>query len=85
MAHLQPARRRAGRDSSPNGGPPVPRWVKVSGFAAVVLLLMFLTAILLGGNHGPSRHFNGAVVHVAHQTIPAGWFDSGVRTSGVSP
>jgi hypothetical protein len=34
-----------------------PRWVKVSGVVALVLVLLVLVVMLLvGGNHGPGRH-----------------------------
>jgi hypothetical protein len=34
-----------------------PRWVKVSGIVALVLVLLVLVVMLfVGGNHGPGRH-----------------------------
>jgi hypothetical protein len=35
-----------------------PRWVKVFGIVALVLVLLFLV-LLLTGNHGPGRHSSG--------------------------
>jgi hypothetical protein len=32
-----------------------PRWVKVFGVVALVVLVLFVMLLLLGG-HGPSRH-----------------------------
>lgn len=42
--------------------PSTPRWVKVSGIIAIVLILLFVIINLtgIGGNHGPSRHMPGA-------------------------
>lgn len=35
-----------------------PRWVKVSGIIAIILVLLaVIIMILSGGNHGPGRHF----------------------------
>lgn len=35
---------------------PTPRWVKVFGIIAIVLVLLFLIMQLTGGGHGPGRH-----------------------------
>ena len=39
-------------------GPPIgtPRWVKVFGIVALVVVLLFVTLLLTRGPHGPSRH-----------------------------
>jgi hypothetical protein len=42
------------RDGSADRGPP--RWVKVSGIIALVLILLVLIVLLVGGNHRPGRH-----------------------------
>lgn len=41
--------------------PSTPRWVKVSGIIAIVLILLFVIMKLtsIGGNHGPGRHIPG--------------------------
>lgn len=41
--------------------PGAPRWVKVSGIVAVVLVLLFVLLKItgVGGQHGPGRHFGG--------------------------
>jgi len=41
-----------------------PRWVKVFGVIALVLLLLFVIALLAGG-HGPGRHTlpSGVIEH----------------------
>jgi hypothetical protein len=38
--------------------PGIPRWVKVSGITAMVLILLVLAVLFtgLGGPHGPGRH-----------------------------
>ncbi|GAA3495891.1 hypothetical protein GCM10019016_029920 [Streptomyces prasinosporus] len=41
----------------PSGG--VPRWVKVSGLVALVVVLVVVVMLLVPGNHGPGRHFGG--------------------------
>ena len=44
--------------STPSGPPKMPRWVKISGIVALVLLFVFviLLATGIGGEHGPMRH-----------------------------
>jgi len=40
--------------------PPVPRWVKVLGIVAAMLILLAIGAMaLVGGEHGPGRHLHG--------------------------
>jgi hypothetical protein len=41
-------------DGGPTAGPP--RWVKVFGIIALVLIVLVLILLLAGGNHGPGRH-----------------------------
>jgi hypothetical protein len=42
---------------------PTPRWVKVLGIVAAVLVLLVIVANLIGGGeHEPGRHSLGAVV-----------------------
>ena len=36
--------------------PATPRWVKIFGIVALVLIVIVVLAMLLGGNHGPGRH-----------------------------
>lgn len=43
--------------------PPMPRWVKRSCYvAAAVILLMIAAMALVGGEHGPGRHFASSAV-----------------------
>jgi len=47
------------RDSREHPG--TPRWVKVSGVVALVLLVLVVIALLTGGgpgDHGPGRHMS---------------------------
>ena len=34
-----------------------PRWVKVFGLIALMLVLVVIVLLLAGGDHGPGRHF----------------------------
>ena len=36
--------------------PGTPRWVKVSGIIALVLVLLVVVVMLISGGHGPARH-----------------------------
>lgn len=36
--------------------PGTPRWVKVFGIVAIVVVLLVIAMLLIGGEHGPSRH-----------------------------
>lgn len=47
----------AGATPHPAG---MPRWVKVSGLVAAVVLLLLVVTLLFGGKHGPYRHLGGA-------------------------
>ena len=41
-----------------------PRWVKVFGIIALVLVVLVVVMLLVGGNHGPGRHVgHGADSH----------------------
>jgi hypothetical protein len=33
-----------------------PRWVKVAGVVAVLVVLLFVIVAITGGEHGPGRH-----------------------------
>jgi hypothetical protein len=48
-------------DVEPTTG--TPRWVKVFGIIGLVLVLLFVTALLIGG-HGPDRHTLSVTEHV---------------------
>jgi hypothetical protein len=41
---------------SDQSNPGMPRWVKVSGIIAIVLVVLFILVLLVGGGHGPGRH-----------------------------
>ena len=44
--------------SQPKQAPPTPRWVKVFGIIALIILLLaaIIIATDLGGEHGPGQH-----------------------------
>ena len=35
-----------------------PRWVKVFGIAALVVIVLFVVLLLVGGPHNPGRHMD---------------------------
>jgi len=43
-------------DPTHNPDPGTPRWVKVFGIIALVVVVLFVVVMLAGGDHGPSRH-----------------------------
>ncbi len=59
-----------GVGSGPESTTGAPRWVKVFGIIAVVLVLIVVVALLTGGSHGPGRHLGGG------QTSPSSVTDS---------
>jgi hypothetical protein len=62
-----------GRDrGSPEG---TPRWVKVFGLIALVVVLLFVVLLLIGGPHNPGRHMRGG--GSGGQTLAAGAPDHG--------
>jgi hypothetical protein len=81
MAHPGPDR----RDDADSGsaaaahGRGTPRWVKVAGVIALVVLVMLVVALLSGGKHGPGRHVDTgprpslafAASSVADHRVPA--------------
>ena len=54
------------------GPPKMPRWVKVVGIIAGVVLLIAIAALAFGGGkHGPARHFSGDSTHGPGHTPPS--------------
>ncbi len=46
-------------DHTPDRDPGLPRWVKVSGIVAILVILLAVVVMLAsGGGHGPGRHFS---------------------------
>jgi hypothetical protein len=46
--------------NSPDPRPPsTPRWVKVSGIVAAVVVVAIVISALAGGEHGPGRYMPG--------------------------
>lgn len=63
-------------DGDVDTGTGTPRWVKVFGIIAVVVVLLFVIMLFTGGGeHGPGRHTGSAP---GHQTAPSGT-DLGAR------
>jgi hypothetical protein len=59
-------------DGSPAG---TPRWVKVFGVIAAVMVVVFIVLLLFGGGHGPGRHGGsaGAESPAGHTGPPLGF------------
>ncbi len=57
-----------------------PRWVKVFGIIAVIVVLLFVIMLLTGGvgRHGPGRHTGSGP---GHQTAPSGMTDRGAQSA----
>lgn len=55
----------------PVSSPPrAPRWVKVAGVIAGVIVILVLVALIAGGEHSPRRHFGGEPSAPAHTPPP---------------
>jgi len=55
-----PAARDAGAADERGSTVGVPRWVKVFGIVALVVVVLFVVLMLVQGGHGPSRHTSGS-------------------------
>ena len=53
----EPRSEAAGAEPASPPGPP--RWAKVFGIIAAVVLVVFLVLLLTGSAHGPGRHLDG--------------------------
>ena len=51
--------RRDGPGGDRSSPPGAPRWVKVFGIIAAVVLLVFVVLLVTGNRHGPGRHLDG--------------------------
>ncbi len=62
----------AAPDEASTGG--TPRWVKVSGIVALVLVVLFVVLQLMGvgGRHGPGRHTPSGDADTPAATPPRG-------------
>ncbi|QNE24103.1 hypothetical protein [Streptomyces sp. INR7] len=68
-----------GTTDSGDRGPGMPRWVKICGVAGIVVVLVIVVMLLIGGEHSPSRHMQGAGPGVV-STVGV---DAGSALSGV--
>ncbi|MDD9380339.1 hypothetical protein M8Z33_27530 [Streptomyces sp. ZAF1911] len=50
----------AGTAGSGDTGPGMPRWVKICGIVGIAVALLIVVMLLIGGEHSPSRHIQGA-------------------------
>lgn len=71
-----------GMRSEPGSPPATPRWVKVSGVIALLVLLLFVVLALAGGAHGPGRHTGGGG---GDPTPPPGVTEHGPPAGGHTP
>jgi ABC-type transporter Mla subunit MlaD len=44
-----------------------PRWVKVFGIIALIVVLLFVVMLFAPGSHGPGRHMRGTTTPPAEQ------------------
>jgi hypothetical protein len=49
-----------------------PRWVKVSGIIALVLVVLVVVMLIVGRGHGPGRHTRGGDTPTNHVGPPTG-------------
>ena len=53
-------------DSKPHT---TPRWVKVFGIIALVVVLLFVLLLLFGGPHRPGRHMPGSYTPLVQRGV----------------
>ena len=67
-----------GPDRGSATGTPTPRWVKVFGLIALVVVVLFVVVMLIGGGeHGPGRHTPGGSDTPGGHTGPPPGFEHG--------
>jgi hypothetical protein len=49
-----------------NGDTGTPRWVKLFGIIALVVILLFVILLLTRGSHGPGRHMRGDTTRTSY-------------------
>jgi hypothetical protein len=50
--------------------PSAPRWVKIFGLIAAVVVAVFLVLLLTGDDHGPGRHVDGGKERPVEHSVP---------------
>ncbi len=59
------------------GGPPgMPRWLKVFGIIAAILLLLLLVSMMAGMKHGPGMHSRSALSELDQRAVSLTTTDS---------
>lgn len=61
-------------DDEGGGGPAngTPRWVKIFGIIALLVIVLLIVLKLLGAEHGPGRHTPGGGTATGHIGLPFG-------------
>jgi ATP-dependent Zn protease len=82
MSKLQNSNGDNGERPTEDRPPSTPRWVKVSGIIAIVLVLLVVIMMFIGGGkHGPGRHgFGGEPAEQIEQEAPGDQTPSGDHT-----
>ena len=77
MVEHQPRRDDGERPDLGDGSDGIPRWVKVFAVIAAIVILLFVTLLLIGSDHGPGRYMapdgGGAQAPVAGAFARIGW------------
>ena len=83
MADLPPGKSDDGPRLRPASPPARPRWVRVFGIIAAVVVVAFVILLIAGGDHGPNRHSPGGgnpgghtapVQHNPQNMVKQSWF-----------
>jgi hypothetical protein len=64
-------------ESDPGSTTGTPRWVKVFGVVALIVVVLFVVVTLVDGEHGPGRHAPGGSNTPGVHTGPPPGFEHG--------